>query len=78
MDEMRDKHWRDVSEEGDYKKKIHYLRWDVYVKEKKELIKRDFLVSVSHLKGGNIVWTCVKDNIIEEKGGLQSYWTAWV
>ena len=25
-------------------------------------------MSVPHLKGGNIFWTCVKDNIIEEKG----------
>ena len=24
-------------------------------------------MSVMHPKGGNIVWTCVKDNIIEEK-----------
>ena len=24
-------------------------------------------MSVTHPKGGNIVWTCVKDNIIEEK-----------
>ena len=24
-------------------------------------------MSVSHPKGGNIVWTCVEDNIIEEK-----------
>ena len=36
-------------------------------KEKEELIKREFWVYVPHLKGGNIVWTCVKDNIIEEK-----------
>ena len=42
----------DVAEEGDYKKKIHALRWDVYVKEKEELIKREFSVSVPHPKGG--------------------------
>ena len=24
-------------------------------------------MSVTHKKGGNIVWTCAKDNIIEEK-----------
>ena len=34
LDEIREEHWRDVSEEGDEKKKIHALRWDVYVKEK--------------------------------------------
>ena len=37
------------------------------VKDKEELIKRDFLVSVPHLKGGKIFWTCVKDHIIHEK-----------
>ena len=30
--EIRDEHWRDVAEEGDDKKKIHELRWEVYVK----------------------------------------------
>ena len=28
---------------------------------------RYFLVSVPHPKGGAIVWTCVKDHIIDEK-----------
>ena len=32
-----------------------------------ELIKREFLVSVLYPKGGAIVWTCVKDHIIDEK-----------
>ena len=45
-------HWRNVAEEGDNKKKIHSLKWEVYVKEKEELIKRDFSVSVPHPKGG--------------------------
>ena len=30
------------------------------------MIKRDFLVSVPHPKGGSIVWTCVKDHITNE------------
>ena len=34
LDEIRKEHWRDVAEEGDDKKKIHSLRWKVYVKEK--------------------------------------------
>ena len=33
MDESREEYWRDVSEEGDDKKKIHTLRWEIYVKE---------------------------------------------
>ena len=31
------------------------------------MIKREFLVSVPHPKGGAIVWNCVKDHIIDEK-----------
>ena len=67
LDEIREEHWKDVSEEVEYKKKIHYLRWKVYVKLKEELIKREFSVSVPHTKGGEIVWTCVKNHIIDEK-----------
>ena len=57
----------DVSEEGEYKKKMHALRWEVYVKYIKGLIKRILLVSIPHPKKENIVWTCVKDHIIDEK-----------
>ena len=39
---IREDHWRDVAEEGEDKKKIHALRWEVYIKDKEELIKRDF------------------------------------
>ena len=67
LDSTREEHWRDVAKEGDDKKKIHALMWEVYVKENSELIKREFLVSVLHPKGGAIVWTCVKDHIIDEK-----------
>ena len=31
------------------------------------MIKREFLLSVPHPKGGAIVWTFVKDHIIDEK-----------
>ena len=45
----------------------------MYTREKEVLIKREFLVLVLHPKGGNIVWTCVKDNTTEEEegGGVQ-------
>ena len=33
MDEIRDNHCRDVAEEGEDKKKIDVLRWEIYVKE---------------------------------------------
>ena len=29
LDEIREEHWRDVSEKGDDKKNIHALRWEV-------------------------------------------------
>ena len=32
LDAIMEEHWRGVAEEGDYKKKIHSLRWDFYVK----------------------------------------------
>ena len=67
MDDTRDEDWRDVAEDCDNKKKIHALRWEIYVKEKEGLICREFLVSVPHPEGGNIVCIYVKDHIIEEK-----------
>ena len=59
-----EEHWMDVSEDGEYKSNIYALRWNVYTKDKYELIRGEFLVAVPYSKGGNIVWTCVKDNII--------------
>ena len=62
MYEIRCEHWMDVYEECDNKKKMHDLRWEIYVQENNELIK-----TVPHPKGGNIVWNGVNDNIIDEK-----------
>ena len=67
LDAIREENWRDVSDEGENKKNIHALRWEVYVKNKQELIKREFLVSVPNPKGGKIVWACGKYHIIYEK-----------
>ena len=54
VDAIREEHCRDVSEEGDNKKKMYAPRWEIHVKEKEWLIKRYFLVSVPHPKGGTI------------------------
>ena len=54
MNGIRDEHWMYVTEEGENKKNIHALRWEVYVKDNEILIKRLFSVSVPHTKGGNI------------------------
>ena len=40
---------------------------DVYTKEKVGLINREFSVSFPHPKGGNFIWTCVKDHTTNEK-----------
>ena len=40
MNSIREDQSRDVAGEGDDKKNIHSLRWEVYVKEKEELINR--------------------------------------
>ena len=65
FDEIWEDHWRDLAEENDDKKKIHALRWNVYVKEKEDPIMRTFLVSIPHPKWGTIFWTCVKDHVID-------------
>ena len=67
MEVSMEEHWRDVAEDIKDKSNIHALRWYVYTRQKDQLIKRQFSVSVTHPKGGNIFWNCVKDNIIEEK-----------
>ena len=66
FDEIREDHWREIAEEKNDKKKIHSLRWNIYVEEKEDLITRDFLVSVPHPEGGTIFWTGLKDHIIDE------------
>ena len=62
----------DVAEEGDDKKKIHALRWEVYVKYNEEFMKRNVLVSVNHPKREKRFWSCVKDHIIDEKEQYES------
>ena len=66
MEDSKEEHFMDVSKYGNDKKNIHDLRWDVYIK-REELIKRVFLLSIPHPKGGDIVWTCLKRHIIKEK-----------
>ena len=66
MKDIREERWRDVADNGEDKTKICALRWYAYTRDKDELIKREFLVYVPHTKGGGIVWTCTKNNIIKE------------
>ena len=44
FDKIREDNWRDLAEKSNDKKKIHALRWCVYVKEKEELIMISFSV----------------------------------
>ena len=67
MADSMEEHWSGVDDNGEYKSKFNSLRWYINTKEKEYLIKREFLVTFLHPKGGGTVWTCVKYNIIEEK-----------
>ena len=67
MADSREEHQRYFSEYGGDMSKIHALVWYFNTKQKQYLIDREFSVVVQHPKGGNIVCTCVKGNIIEEK-----------
>ena len=40
MDETREDHWRYIYEDGENNKRIHTLRWEVYIKHNEDLIKR--------------------------------------
>ena len=72
MEDTREEHQSDDFEDGEDKSKIQALRWDIYTRYKEELINRQLPLSVPHPKGGNIVWTCVKENIFEEKEDYES------
>ena len=67
MEDSREQHWGDVSEDGEDNSKINDLRWYFYARQKEELVNIYILVSVPHTKEGNIFGTCVKDDIIEKK-----------
>ena len=49
---IREDHWREVYQEGGDKNKSRALRWEVYVKNKDKLIKREFPVYITHPTGG--------------------------
>ena len=69
---IREDHRRDIDKGYQDRGNIHAPRCDLYTKQKYEFIKRQFLVSVPHTKGGNIVWNFVKDNITKEKDGYET------
>ena len=41
MEDSREYHWRDVANDGEYKRKIHDLSWDVYTRDRDEFINKD-------------------------------------
>ena len=53
-------HWKEVDKQDNYDRvKVNALRWEVYIKDKEELIKRYFSVMVPHPKEGEsfgLVW----------------------
>ena len=55
-----------VAYNHEYKGKVCVLGWDIYIKYEEEVIMRDLFMVVPHPNGGNIVWSCVGDNVIKE------------
>ena len=48
----KEEHRKEIEyNEKEDRAKVHDLRWEVYMKEKKELIKREILVAVPYMKG---------------------------
>ena len=56
-----------IVENNEDKGEFHAIIWEFYIKDKEELIKIKISASIMHLKEGNTIWTCVKDNITKEK-----------
>ena len=52
LDEIWEDHWRYIAEENDDKKNIHAIMWEVYVKEKEALIKREIFGCQFHILKG--------------------------
>ena len=55
MEDSMEEKWRNVAKDDKDKSNIHALRWDVYTREKEELINIEFLVFVPHPKVGETV-----------------------
>ena len=61
----RGEHWNYFKEgENEYRGKFHALRWQLYIKQKYYLVKRVFLVVVPYTKGVEMIFTCVKDDVV--------------
>ena len=52
MDYSREYHCRGVADDGEYNKKIHALRWDVYTRDKEEFLNIDFWCPLRIRRGG--------------------------
>ena len=64
ISDTREEHWKDIYEDNDKERsKVHDMRREFHMKYKEELINREFSETVTHPKEGNIVQTCVEDNI---------------
>ena len=71
LDNERERHWRMVFEDNgggvdDSNALLHAKRWDVYVNEKKKLVKGGYLVEVFCHDGKKVLWEVVGDHVVEE------------
>ena len=80
MEDSREDHCRDVAEDGENKKKIRVLRWEVYSLQKIEggFDKERFFGVRSASKGGGHCLDLCEGYYHCEKGAIRSYWTIWV
>ena len=51
---------------GDKKAFLHAKMWDVYVNEKKNIIKGGYLVEVVGRDGKKVIWGVVENHAVEE------------
>ena len=59
IEDSREKHWAYFAEDGEYKSNIHAMRWNVYTREKEELIERECVWCQLRIrKGGNCLHLC--------------------
>ena len=71
IDNERERHWRNVFEDNeggvdDKKALLHAKMWDLYVNEKEQLVKVNYLVEVFGHDKKNVLWEVVNDHVAEE------------
>ena len=68
IDDERERHWRIIFEDNeggvDEKALLHANRWDLYLNEKKSLVKGKYLVEVVVHDKKKVLWEVVGDHVV--------------